>query len=329
MGLHDRDYMRPDDTSALERLRRAFARATAVHWAAGVLVAAGVVQFALTLAGQSGAVRDYAGLSIRGLQSLRVWEFATYALVHSDFWHLLFNALGLWFLGRGVCEEHGSRKFWKILGGGVLAGALLWALIWSLPVAHGAELIGAYRTQATLVGASAGVFAVMAYYMADKLREEFRLLIFLIIPVTLEGYWILGITAALSLGGLFLTEIPVATGYWRALLNDPMSHSAHLGGLALGFLWRLAEIRLPALRAAKQRAAFAVLDKDAAAVPRSSRDRRFPGKRPAPAAAATPEPADLRAEVDRILDKINASGFGSLSAQERATLERAREILRR
>jgi hypothetical protein len=38
---------------------------------------------------------------------------------------------------------------------------------------------------------------------------------------------------------------------------------------------------------------------------------------------------DLQIEVDRILDKINISGFGSLSASEKQTLDRAKDILNR
>ena len=38
---------------------------------------------------------------------------------------------------------------------------------------------------------------------------------------------------------------------------------------------------------------------------------------------------DLQAEVDRILDKINLSGFGSLTEEEKNTLDRAKEILRK
>jgi hypothetical protein len=36
---------------------------------------------------------------------------------------------------------------------------------------------------------------------------------------------------------------------------------------------------------------------------------------------------DLQKEVDRILDKINASGFGSLNPDEKATLDRAKDTL--
>jgi hypothetical protein len=37
---------------------------------------------------------------------------------------------------------------------------------------------------------------------------------------------------------------------------------------------------------------------------------------------------DLQKEVDRILDKINDLGFGSLNSDEKKTLEKAKELLR-
>jgi hypothetical protein len=38
---------------------------------------------------------------------------------------------------------------------------------------------------------------------------------------------------------------------------------------------------------------------------------------------------DLRAEVDRILDKINSDGFGALTADEKRLLDDARDLLSR
>jgi hypothetical protein len=35
----------------------------------------------------------------------------------------------------------------------------------------------------------------------------------------------------------------------------------------------------------------------------------------------------LQKEVDRILDKINAEGFGALNDEEKATLDKAKDIL--
>jgi hypothetical protein len=38
---------------------------------------------------------------------------------------------------------------------------------------------------------------------------------------------------------------------------------------------------------------------------------------------------ELQREVDRILDKINSSGFGSLTDSEKHTLDRAKDLLSR
>ena len=38
---------------------------------------------------------------------------------------------------------------------------------------------------------------------------------------------------------------------------------------------------------------------------------------------------DLRAEVDRILDKINSQGFGALTDEEKRVLDEARDLLSR
>ena len=108
-----------------------------------------------------------------------------------------------------------------------------------------------------------------------------------------------------------------------------VAHSAHLGGFAAGWLFfrfvhqrewkepdRAATIELPAwMRRAK--------------------------KAPAPVGAykvnlssQTVEPsrmgkADLKVEVDRILDKINSQGFGALTDDEKRCLDQAKDLLNR
>ena len=59
-------------------------------------------------------------------------------------------------------------------------------------------------------------------------------------------------------------------------------------------------------------------------------------KRTAKPAAAAPAPKadlgtreNLRAEVDRILDKINSHGFGALTPAEKRVLDEAKEMLSR
>jgi hypothetical protein len=51
-------------------------------------------------------------------------------------------------------------------------------------------------------------------------------------------------------------------------------------------------------------------------------------KRSSSASPAQPT-SHLRAEVDRILDKINSQGFGALTAQEKRVLDEAKDLLNR
>lgn len=315
MGLADRDYARPAYTppgaSGPARVWAAFRRSGAVGVALAALVVFWLLGLIATATGHGELYRESLMLTAPGLKLGRVWTLLTHALAHADGLHLLVNGLGLWFFGNAVRRENGTRRFLEIFLGGILAGGLFWTALW-LPPGHPAPLV---------LGASAGVFALTAYHLADKLRDELTLLLFFIIPLTLEAGWLLAIAAGLAGLGLVLTEIPAATHAYPVLVADnSLAHSAHAAGLALGFFWRRWEMRHRHSRAAATRRRFAVLDRPASRP--AADDRRFPapGKSSAPA---------LRPEVDRILDKINARGLGSLTAEERATLDRARDTLKR
>ena len=63
-----------------------------------------------------------------------------------------------------------------------------------------------------------------------------------------------------------------------------------------------------------------------------SEPRRTAAGTAARTATHLPEPkgaAELRADVDRILDKINSNGFGSLTPEEKRRLDAARDLLSR
>jgi len=72
-------------------------------------------------------------------------------------------------------------------------------------------------------------------------------------------------------------------------------------------------------------------------LPRRRTEIELPGWVKKKPAAAAPAPFqvnlthrdNLRAEVDRILDKINSRGFGALTAEEKRTLDEARDLLSR
>ncbi|MBA2269636.1 MAG: rhomboid family intramembrane serine protease [Chthoniobacterales bacterium] len=71
-----------------------------------------------------GLVRDYLGLSERGLQKAYAWQFLTAPFLHSGPWHLLGNMIVLYLLGRDVESILGQRHFFFLYVAGAAAGEL-------------------------------------------------------------------------------------------------------------------------------------------------------------------------------------------------------------
>ncbi len=53
----------------------------------------------------------YGGFSVGGIQRGYLWQFITYMFIHVDFFHLLFNMLGLFIFGKIVENRMGSKEF--------------------------------------------------------------------------------------------------------------------------------------------------------------------------------------------------------------------------
>ncbi len=297
MGIGDRAYMRN------QRLAREPISATA--WVVGVLV----VFFILNL------IQESAGADLLGWAMLResaplAWQWLSHGLLHDGFWHLLGNCLVLWWTGAIVEREHGPRALLAVLASGTLFGALAWAL-----TGLGGDRSG------LLIGASAGVYALMLVALLDKLDHQITLLLFFFLPVTIKVRWLLIVISLFTALGWAFAELPGrhAWPHWHAAWNDSIAHSAHLGGLLLGWLaWRhfqrtnagpgYAQIQEP-------------METDA----------------PSPAFETPPEEntpgrpltsAQARAEMDMLLDKISAGGFGSLTPAEKRRLEELSARLR-
>ena len=297
MGIGDRTYMRN------QRIAREPVSATA--WIVGVLVAF----FILNLI-QESAHADLLGWAVLGERPPMVWQWLTHALLHDGFWHLLANCLVLWWTGGIVEREHGPRTLLAILAAGTLFGALAWALT---------GMTGARDGQ--LVGISAGVYALMLVALLDKLDHQITLLLFFFLPVTLRVRWLLFVTALFALLGWGFSELPARHDWptWKAAWPDSIAHSAHLGGLVLGWLaWRYLSRTISAPGYAQVQEPMPSDAPSPASEPETS---VFPSSDP-------PSQAQTRAEMDRLLDKISAGGFGSLTVSEKLRLEELSARLR-
>jgi membrane associated rhomboid family serine protease len=221
------------------------------------------------------------------------WTFLSYMFVHAGFLHLAFNMLMLFFFGPAVEERMGGRAF------------LGYYLVCGLGGAALSFLIALFTPVAPFVGASGAVLGVaLAFAM---MWPDAPILIFPL-PVPIKAKW-------LVLGLAVLDLMPALVGS-----SDQVAHFAHLGGLLFGFLYLRGEalLRRPT-KPARERRTMAP-----AAVAGSTdgaRRREAPRRPAARTQAATP------AEIDRLLDKISASGIDSLTAEERQLLsERSRQL---
>lgn len=301
MGIGDRAYMRN------QRLAREPISVTA--WVVGVLV----VFFILGLI-QESAHANFLGWMPLATGSLEPWRWITYGLLHQDWLHLLGNCLILWWTGAIVEREQGPRALLAVLAAGTLFGAFAWAL-----TGLGGDRSG------QLIGISAGVYALMLVALLDKLDHQITLLLFFFLPVTIKVRWLLIVTTLFGFVGWIFSELPGRQNWphwqpaWGGNEGGGIAHSAHLGGLLLGWLaWR----HFQRTNAGPSYAQVQEPMETEAPSPsfETPPEENTPG-RPLTSAQA-------RAELDMLLDKISAGGFGSLTAAEKRRLEELSARLR-
>jgi membrane associated rhomboid family serine protease len=255
---------------------------TLTPWVKRLLIANSVV-FLLTWA--FGLERSLAFVPAEFLS--RPWTVLTCMFVHANFFHLLFNMLGLLFFGPVLEDRWGSREFIKFYLLCGFAGGLF-----SLLFPH----IG-------IVGASAAIYGVLvafAMYWPDN-----PIYIWGIFPI--KAKWLVTFMVALS---VFYTVSGGQSG---------VAHLAHLGGAAAAFLYIRSPFAPPewgnvyGSPKRKKRRWWSFLDR------RRLKVETTPAQTKAPARPAGRQPE----EIDVILDKISAGGIGSLTADERRLLEEA------
>lgn len=239
--------------------------------------------------------------STESLFSLLLWTPITYVFFHDGPIHLIMNLLGLYFIGRSVENLIGSVNFYYLCILGSVFGSLNWLFFNSLG--------------SSLIGSSAIVMACLTYFCLKKPDDEITLLLFFVLPCRLKPRWILLGVLSIEVYGFIFSELSQSTG---------IAHSAHLGGMIGGsfvFLY---------LQSGKEFPHFTFIKS-----PKSSKTKnfkpsiKFSNKKVSKVnyKVNISNPVDLQREVDRILDKINDKGFGSLTQEEKLTLEKAKGFL--
>jgi len=296
MGSY-RSYMRSDYPEE---------RTSPLTWLLCALVAGFLIEVVLIkVFGAGSFVSTQLALSVGALEQYKLWTLLSYSFLHdaNNLLHILFVLLSLYFIGRELLSSLGTSRFFTLYGLSAVAGGVVFSAIhWNTP---------GY----TLVGASAAVSGLFIAFCCLNPDRPITFL-FLFIPITLPKTKYLGYAlAALDLFGFVFNEL--ITG------KSLVAHSAHLGGMLTGLLFHQFVVRgirwsalLPWRRSRPEILRPAWMSKA-----RRLQDTTVNFQ------VNITDKEHLRAEVDRILDKINSEGFGALTPAEKRTLDDAKDLL--
>jgi membrane associated rhomboid family serine protease len=175
---------------------------------------------------------DYLALSLWGLARGYVWQLLTYQFMHGGWMHLLLNCWALFVFGRGVEWAIGKTRFLVLYFSGGIIGGLFQVL---------AGLLWPHYFGGASVGASAGIFGVVASFAMLFPEQRFIMLLFFVIPINLRAKSLLWLV-------LLLTALGISFPHsWLAgLLGGNVAHFAHLGGILTGLAFsRFYFLRIP------------------------------------------------------------------------------------
>jgi membrane associated rhomboid family serine protease len=273
----------------------------------------------LVLAGWKGDkwVLDYLALSAKGLEDWRIYQLITFQFLHGGIIHLLGNLIGIYFFGRAVESILGGKEMLKLyLISGTAGGLLQVALQLVLrQINHDYPVSG-------VLGASAGVFGLIAAFAIHAPDNPITMLVFFVLPVTFPAKVLLIGEAAFSVLGVLA---PFLHSSWLADNLATVAHGAHLGGMLTGIAWmRWAMTPHRSFEFWRPFSARRTSRRDAAG-PSAKRASRKSVKK----VEELPAGEFISQEVDPILEKISAHGIHSLTERERQILEAARSKMAR
>ncbi len=228
---------------------------------------------------------------------LQPWSVVTYMFMHVGVLHILFNMLWLYWFGMLFLQFFSGKHLRGVYLLGGLCGGVLYMLSFNVFPYFRPMVDYAY-----MLGASASVLAIVA---AAAYREpDYPIRLFLLGVVRLK--WLAVATVAIDL--LFVTS------------GNGGGHIAHVGGALAGLWFAVALSKGRDITAWINKLADALLPPYGVGLARKPKMKAHvnPGRE---------KDYDYNArkkaesdEIDRILDKLKQSGYGSLTAEEKKKL---------
>jgi len=227
---------------------------------------------------------------------MQPWSIISYAFVHYDFIHMLFNMLWLYFIGRMFINLFNTKLALNVYFLGAISGALVFLLCYAL-------LPNIFSSGHRLVGASAAVRALLIFMCAYMPNMDLRFFTF---NIKLKH---IGIAIVIiDFIGLFG--------------GNAGGNLAHLGGAILGYFYATQLTKGTDIGKGFER----FMDSLTTLFKKKPSNLKTVHKRKSKVAGYTKEEFkefNNQKQIDIILDKISKSGYESLTKEEKELLFRA------
>ena len=172
--LYDRPYMRQSPEPAIKQ-------ASVVTVLLVLTISIFVLQHILNISfpGYGGRpnrfLTNWFAFSAENFKALKLWTVLSYAFLHSTttIMHIVGNMLGLFFIGRHLEPLLGKSQFLLLYCSGAVVGACMYLAV------H-------FNGSDPVVGASAAVFALVAFFCLRFPNQSITLLLFFVLPLTIK-----------------------------------------------------------------------------------------------------------------------------------------------
>ena len=225
------------------------------------------------------------------------WTIITYAFLHYDFFHILFNMLWLFWFGKIFLEFLNEKQLLNVYLLGGISGAFLYIFAYNVFPVFQASVPFSYA-----LGASAAVYAVVVAIAAFV--PDYSIILLLIGRVKIK----------------YIAIFVVVLDFLSISGGNAGGHIAHLGGAAFGFFFAMQR------KSGKDITAWFgnFTDDIAGWFKRKPKMRvtenKFKTKKPTSDLEYNAQKKVNQEVIDKILDKISKQGYNSLTKEEKEIL---------
>ncbi len=261
----------------------------------GVFIAVNLVKVLMMLGGNIDAFSLLPWLQLPSNPvslALHPWTLITYMFTHEGVLHILFNLLVFYWFGIIFLQFFSQKQLLSTYLWGGVAGGILYVLAYNTIPAF-----AAVRYTSALIGASASIMAIV--FAAAAYAPNYTVYLMFFGPVKLKY---------IALGYVVIDIISIAG-------TNAGGHIAHIGGAVAGYLiaQKMKQSRASNLGLGWAEGVFSIFS------PRKTK-MKVVHRRPLTDLEYNQIKAEHQKHIDKILDKINKTGYSSLTKEEREEL---------